>query len=270
MVLSYYAEAQINTPRPSPFAKVTQTVGLTDVTIEYYRPSLKGRKAFGDVVTYGSIWRTGANAGTLVTFSDEVTINNSKVAKGTYMLLTIPGEKEWTVILNKNTKLNGNDPEGYKQEEDVARMTVKPIATMPTVESFTIQVANVKASSASIDLIWENTIVSFPFSVETDSKVMADIKKKMDGPSGGDYYQAASYYLENKKDIQQAKKWIDMACEKGSCSRYWQLRTKALIYAEAGLKNEAKNFIMESIKGAKEDNNLEYIKMNEKSLSDWK
>ncbi|MBK8722180.1 MAG: DUF2911 domain-containing protein [Saprospiraceae bacterium] len=270
IVLSNTLFAQISTPRTSPAAKVTQTVGLSDVTIEYFRPSLKGRKAFGDVVPYGSMWRTGANSGTFVTFGDDVIINNNKVAKGTYIILSIPTEKEWTVIFNKNTKLAGNDPKDYKVEDDVARFTTKAMPTMPTVESFTMAINNVKPNGATIDIIWENSIISVPFTVDTDSKVMASIKSKIDGPTGNDYYQAASYYFDNKKDIVQAKKWMDMACEKGACNRYWVMRMKGQIYAEAGDKKGAIEAFTQSLNEAKKENDAAYIKMNEKSLNELK
>lgn len=270
ILFSNISFAQISTPRSSPASKVTQTVGLTDVTIEYFRPSLKGRKAFGDVVPYGSMWRTGANSGTFVTFGDDVMINNNKVPKGTYVIFSIPTEKEWTVIFNKNTKLAGNDPQDYKIEEDVARYTTKALPTMPTVESFTMGINNVKSNGATIDIIWENSIISVPFTVDTESKVLANIKGKMDGPTGNEYYQAASYYFDNKKDIAQAKKWMDLACEKGACNRYWVLRTKGLIYAEAGDKKGAIEALTQSLNEAKKENDAAYIKMNEKSLNELK
>ncbi len=270
MLFSVNIFGQISTPRSSPACKVTQTVGLVDVTVDYFRPNLKGRKAFGDVVPYGAMWRTGANSGTTVTFGDEVMIGNNKVPKGTYIVFTIPQEKEWTVIFNKNTKLQGNDPEGYKIEEDVARINVKVLPTMPMVESFTIGINNVKATGATIDFTWENVIISVPFTVDTDTRVMNSIKSKLDGPTGNEYYQAASYYLENKKDIVQAKKWMDMACDKGICNKYWILRTKGLIYAEAGDKKGAKEAFTQSLTEATKENDAAYIKMNEKSLAELK
>ena len=168
------AFGQIQTPASSPTATISQKVGLTDVKIEYSRPNAKGRKVMGDLVPFnGEVWRTGANASTKISFSDDVTVGSTKLTKGTYALYTIPGAQQWTIILNKNTSLWGSD--GYKAEEDAVRINVKPETVSPRVETFTMNLANTKDESGEVEVVWENTRVAFTFTMDTDKKVMASI-----------------------------------------------------------------------------------------------
>ena len=170
------AYAQIAMPQPSPAATVTQKVGLADVTLSYSRPGARGRKIFGDLLPYGQLWRTGANAATKLTFSDEVTVNGTKVPAGEYSLFTIPGKDEWTVMLNKNAKASAND---YKEAEDAARFKVKPAKTAAPYETFTIDFSDLTASAANMNIKWENTKVTLKLESDVDSKVMAQIKEKV-------------------------------------------------------------------------------------------
>ena len=170
--------AQIDMPKPSPLSTVTQTVGLTDASITYSRPSAKGRTVFGDLVPYGEMWRTGANASTKIKFSDDVKIEGQDVPAGEYALYTIPGKDVWTIIIHKNTSYWGTGDDKYKIAEDQARFTVKPMTYPVKIETLTFGFTDLKNDEAYIELLWENTQVRFKVVSEVDKKVMADIKQQ--------------------------------------------------------------------------------------------
>jgi hypothetical protein len=232
VALASVANAQIKTPQPSPTAKVSQEVGLTKIEVEYSRPSAKGRKIFGELVPFGEIWRTGANASTKVMVGEDAKINGLMLPKGSYALYTIPGPREWTVIFYKNTTFWGTpEPAEYKSEDEAVRVVVPASALKEAVETFTISVGNLKNNGADLEISWENTKVAVPMTFDVDSKVMADIKAQMEGPSAGTYNAAARYYYEEKKDMNQALAWVDQALAKGG-DKFWILRLKANILAE--------------------------------------
>src|SRR5688500_6507494 len=178
LLSSTQVNAQLAMPAPSPMGTVTQRVGLTEMTVKYSRPSVKGRKIFGEVVGYGKGWRTGANNATIISFKDEVTIEGTKVPAGEYALYTIPNENEWTVALNKNTKAGGNIDD-YKEAEDVASFKVKPTKLEDKVETLTINFADLTPSTANVEILWDKTAVKFKVSSEVESKVMAQIDEKV-------------------------------------------------------------------------------------------
>lgn len=260
-------EAQIKAPQPSPVGKITQTVGLTEINIEYSRPSMKGRKIFGGLVPYNELWRTGANASTKVTFSENVKIAGQELKKGTYAIFSIPGEKEWTIIIHKNLDHWGTDD--YKQEEDVFRVMVKPVSLSAPVETFTMSVDNLKNASCEITMAWEKTSVSIPVSLGTDDAMVSSIKKAMDGPSAGDYYAAARYYHEENKDAKQALEWVNKSLEKGG-EKFWILRLKALLQAKTGDFAGAIATAERSSELAKKEENADYPRMNDDSIKEWK
>lgn len=269
MLISSASWAQLKTPQPSPLGKVTQTVGLTDITITYSRPSVKGRVIFGELVPFGKRWRTGANATTKINFSDEVTVEGKKIPAGEYVLLTIPGKDEWTIIINKNLKLSGDGGKEYKTEEDVANFKIKPATSCNTVETFTIQFADLAMNEANIELAWEKTSVKFKVIGEVDTKVMAEIEEKMTGTdiSGTTYYQAARYYFENNKDKKKALEWINKAVEKDP--KYYIVHVQAKIQAANGDYKKAIESAKRSMQLAKEAENTEYVAMNEKLIAEW-
>lgn len=262
--------AQLKTPQPSPSASIEQVVGLTEVEIEYSRPGMKGRTVFGDLLKYGEIWRTGANKATAIELSEDVKIGGKDVKAGTYSLFTIPGETEWTIIINTNTELWGAG--GYKQEEDVARFMAKPTKLNDTYETFTIDFSDLTSNSANINLIWENTKVSFPITTSSNEAVEAQIKSLLvDGPDAGTYYGAARYYLDNDKDMKQALVWIDKAIEKRP-DAFWYMHQKAKIQGELGLKKEAIATATKSMEMAKvnKDGDYGYVKNNEDLIKELK
>ncbi|MFZ4542732.1 MAG: DUF2911 domain-containing protein [Saprospiraceae bacterium] len=260
-------QAQIKAPQPSPTSKITQAVGLSEITIEYSRPGMKGRKIFGGLVPFNELWRTGANASTKLTFGENVKIAGQDLKKGTYALFTIPGEKEWTIIIHKNLEHWGTDD--YKQEEDMFRFVAKPIALSSPVESFTMSVDNLKSGSCEITMSWEKTAVSIPVTLNTDEAMVSSIKKAMDGPSAGDYYAAARYYHEENKDAKQALDWVNKSLEKGG-DKFWILRLKALLQAKNGDYAGAIATAEKSSELAKKEDNADYPRMNDESIKEWK
>ncbi len=258
---------QINTPQPSPLAKVEQKVGLTDCSIEYSRPSMKGRTIFGDLVPFDEMWRTGANASTKLTFSDDVKIAGKDVPAGTYALYTIPSQTEWTIILHKNLSYWGTGGTSYKAEEDLIRFKVKANNSYGVkIESLTFNFANISSEGCDIELLWENTQVKFNVKVSYDEAVMKQIEEAMT-VSSSTYFAAARYYLENDKDINQALEWIDKALVDNE--KFWILRQKSLILAKMGNYSEAIVVAKRSKELALEAKNDNYVKMNDASIEEW-
>ncbi len=268
-MFTFAVNAQVKTPQPSPLSKLEQKVGLTDVTIEYSRPGMKGRKIFGNLVPFGKLWRTGANKNTTVTFSEDVTISGTTLKKGSYAIFTKPGASSWEVIFYKNTN-NWGTPREWK-DSDVALTTTAKVEKMPMkVETFTITIDDLTNSSAVIGILWENSYAGIKFSVPTDKAVTKNIESVMAGPSANDYFAAATYYLSENKDINKAKMWIDKAIDMTrEQPRFWYLRQQSLIHAKAGDKKGAIQAAKSSLMHAEKAGNADYIKMNKDSLKEW-
>jgi len=263
MMVSNGAMAQINTPAASPSCKMEQVVGLTTVSLDYSRPSVKGRTLFVDVEAFGSIWRTGANRATKITFSDDVKIEGNTVPAGTYALYSIPDPVTWTIMLYKDLTLGGNVSK-YNKADELARFKVKGYKRSNFVESFAIDIADINSDGATMSLKWGNWYVPFKLEVSYDDQVMKQIETTMAGTSRGDYYSAAKYYFDRNKDMKQAYEWAKMANQKGE--RYWQLRLQAQIEAKLGMKAEAKSTIAKSSAVAKAAGSVGYAKANDKIL----
>ena len=263
------AYAQIKTPQPSPTSTIKQDVGLGSVEVVYSRPSAKGRKIFGELVPFNELWRTGANASTKVTFSEDVKVGGVALPKGTYALYTTPGQKDWSIVFYRNTKFGGTPGKDYTETDVAAKFNVPVMPLRDMVETFTINFSNLRSSGADLDISWEMTKVVVPITMDVDTKVMADIKNQMEGPSGDTYYSAARYYYEEKKDQKQALAWINKALEKNG-EKYWMLRMKANILAENGQYKDAIMVAERSTELAKADGNNDYVRMNDKSITEWK
>lgn len=270
VLASVSLEAQIQTPAPSPSSKLMQTVGLTDVTVDYSRPSMRGRTIFGDLVPYDKLWRTGANGYTLITFSTDVKIGGQDVKAGTYSIFTKPGATSWEVFFYTDTQ-GGGTPSEWDDTKVAAKVNV-PAFTMPegvVIESFTITIDDLTSKSANLGLMWSNVYVAVSFEVPADASVEADIKRILGGPSAGDYYAAATYYSAEGKDINKAKEWMDKAMSMTEKPAFWQLRQQSLIQAKAGDKKGAIATAKKSLAAAKVAKNNDYIKMNMDSLKEW-
>ncbi len=268
VVASYSVQAQIETPAPSPAAKVWQTVGLTDVTLEYSRPSMRGRTVFGDLVPYDMLWRTGANARTKITFSDDVMVDGQALKAGTYAVFTKPGATSWEVFFYTDAQ-GGGTPAEWDESKVAAKTMVEVNKMEMPVETFTMTFDDLTSNSAVLGMIWENTYVGVKFEVPTDAMVMKDIDKVMAGPNAGDYYAAAVYFYSEGKDIAKAKAWMDKAMAMTPKPAFWQLRQQSLIYAKAGDKKGAIEAAKKSLAGAEAAGNADYVKMNKDSLKEW-
>ena len=260
-------QAQLMTPQPSPFSTLKQKVGLSEVTVEYSRPSMRGRTIFGDLVPYDQIWRTGANANTTITFSDDTTIGEQTLKAGTYALFTKPGQTSWEVYFYTDTD-NGGTPENWDDSKVAAKATAE-VYTMPVnVETFTITIDDLHNNGATLGLLWANVYVGVKFGVPTVAKATESIEAVLNGPGANDYYAAAAYYHEEGKDLQKAKEWIDKAVEMNG-NAFWVLRRQSLIYAKMGDKKGAIEAARKSLAAAEAAGNTDYVKLNTDSLREW-
>ncbi|MBK8625924.1 MAG: DUF2911 domain-containing protein [Saprospiraceae bacterium] len=260
------ANAQIKTPAASSSAKLSTTVGLTDITLDYSRPSKNGRKIYGELVPFDAIWRTGANKNSIISFSDDVMISGTELKKGSYAIFTKPGKSSWEVYFYSDTE-NWGSPEKWDDAKVAAKVTVTP-QTASNTETFTLNIGNVTNESCHLEILWDNVAIPVKIDVPTDKKVSANITQVMAGPSAGDYYNAARYYREAKKDLNQALTWMNKSIEMGN-DKFWILRQKSLIEADMGNYKAAIATANQSLAKAKEAGNNDYIKMNMDSISAW-
>jgi len=258
------ADAQLKTPAASPSQTVKQDFGLSTIELSYARPGVKGRKIFGDIVPFGNVWRTGANSATTLTFGDEVIIGGTKVPAGKYGLLTIPDKKSWTIIISKQTDVTS--PAAYKADMDVVRVNADVAKSKSAAESFTIQFINVKPTTCDLQISWDKSSVVLPITTEIDSKIMASIESAMKGDKPP-YYQAAMYYMENGKDLNQALAWFNKAAE-AQPTAYWVQHQWANCLAKLGQKSEAKTAALRSKELAAAAKNEDYVKLNDKLLKE--
>jgi len=260
------AAAQLRLPPASSAQTIIQGLGITTVTLTYNRPNTNGRKIFGGLEPYDKVWRTGANNIPVLKLEDAVTIAGTEVQPGTYGLLTIPGAKEWTVIVSKNAQQWG--AYSYKPEEDLFRFKVKPEKLDEPVETFTMSFSDVKPQSARLNMAWENTKISFELMVDQDAAIMVSIDEAMKGEKKP-YFPAAQYYYNNGKDISKALEWINEA-EKASPQapyvKYW----KARIQLKAGDRQGAIATAEQGAELAKQANNPEYVKLNGQVIAEAK
>ncbi len=260
-------EAQIQTPAPSPLCKFEQKLGLGSVSIEYSRPSVKNRKIFGELVPYGKLWRTGANRSTMITFSENVKFGGKEVAKGSYSLFATPNMANWEIMLYNETNIGGT-PKVVDPSKIVAIISVAPEELLSVVETFTIDINDIKPNSGKLVISWENIAVSVDIVTYVDETVMKSIEKVLAGPTSDDYYNAARYYYDNNKDMTTALGWIQKSTTMDA--KYWKLRIESLILGRLGRIQEAIAAAEKSKSLAMADGNDEYVRMNDEAISEWK
>jgi len=256
----------LKVPAASPKSTVKQNFALGEITIEYSRPGVKGRVVYGEVVPFDQIWRTGANASTKLTFSDNVKVEGNAVPAGTYSLFTIPGKAEWTIILNKNLTLWGAFD--YKQSEDQLRFKVKPAMMNDKVETMTMDVADVTPTSANIELLWDKTRIAFNVTESIDSTIMKNIETSL-AADKRPYFQSASYYFDNGKDLNKALEFVNKAIEQNP-KAFYMVHLKAKIQLKLKDTKGAIATAEQSLALSKEAKNEEYVKMNEKFIEEAK
>lgn len=240
-------------PDASQRSVVKQRVGLTDVEIEYSRPNKNDREIFGGLVPNGKLWRTGANAPTKIRFSDAVKVGDKELPAGEYALFTIPAASEWTVIFSRDAKVQS--AADYKQENDAARVMVKPTTLANPIETFTIELADVKGAAATLQLQWDKTRVPVKLTTNDIEQVSKQLEAAATGTTPLDprtAYEAASFYYDNGKDMNQAAKWIDQALEKNPDAYFMHMR-RAQIQAKLGNKKEAAASAQKTIEILKKD-----------------
>lgn len=257
----------LKVPAPSPLQTIKQAFALSEISISYSRPSAKGRVVFGDVVQYGQIWRTGANGATTITFGEDVTVEGKAIKAGTYALYSIPNKESWDIMLYSDLELGGNVGE-YNKEKEVARFAVKVRPLAENVETFTINVADQSSNTANIELSWEKTRVSFRVEADIDSKIMKNIESAVI-KDNKPYYQAASYYYENNKDLNLALEWINKAVANNP-NAYWVHMLKAKIQFKAKDTKGAKETALKVVELAKADGDDAYVRMAEKLIAEIK
>lgn len=259
--------AQLKTPAPSPLQTLKQAFAMSDITIEYSRPSAKGRVVFGDVVPFGGVWRTGANSTTKITFGEDVKVEGTDVKAGTYGIYSVPNKDSWEIMLYKDLTLGGNVGD-YKKENELLRFIVKPTSLTEKVETFEINVADITPTTANIELVWEKTRVAFKVVSEIDSKIMKTIESTII-KDNRPFFQAATYYYENDKDLKLAGEWVDKAIVNNP-KAYWIVMLKAKIQLKAKDPKGAITTAEQAKILATADKDDAYIKMADKLIADAK
>jgi hypothetical protein len=259
VVVTTFAQApKVDFPAASPACTLKQRVGLTDIEIVYSRPCVKGRKIFGGLLPYGEVWRTGANNATKIIFSTPVKINGAEIPAGTYALFTIPGEEEWTIIINKGSAQWGAYK--YSDKDDVVRVKAKPAKLPFHVESFLIDINGISDESATMYLAWEHELTS-TLVPQIEAVMASDEKNKP-------YFQSATFYYEHGQDLKKASEWVDAAIKQ----REWHnvVHLKAKILAKLGDKEGALVAAKRSLEMATKAKDAGYVKMNEDLIASLK
>ena len=263
--------SQINTPRVSPASEVEQMVGLTEIEIEYSRPSMRGREVFGNLVPFGKVWRTGADNSTKISFDTDVIISGKTIQSGTYSIFSIPNKESWEIILYSEVELWGV-PRDWSENKIVfsSMFDVKKLKKSNTVETFTISFNDLTNNDVNMSISWENTSVDIKIEVPTRSMVESDINKVLsDNPKSSDYYAAAVFYRQENINLDKALEWMNKAIEMNESPRFWQYRQQSLIMAANDKFADAVDAAKKSLNLAIEADNQDYIKMNRESIAEW-
>jgi len=268
MAASFSVEAQVKTPAPSPAASVKQVVGLTDVEVDYSRPGMKGRTIFGDLVPFGKLWRTGANANTTVSFSEDVVIDGKPLKKGKYALYTTPKADNWEIIFYADSD-NWGTPEKWDDAKVALKATAKAEMLNRNVESLTIGINGLDNNFGFLEISWEKTLVALKFEVPTEKTAMASIEKALAGPTANDYFSSAQYYYQSNGDLTKALAYVNKALELSKDKPFWFNRLKSLIQAKTGDKKGAIESAKASLAAATAAKNNDYVKMNNDSIAEW-
>lgn len=258
--------AQIKTPAASPSATVMQEAGMTDITVEYSRPAVKGRTIFAadGLVPFGKPWRTGANQATKVTFSQPVTLGGKDVKKGSYAILTKPMADKWEFMLFPYESSNWGS---YLEKTPAVTFTAPTKKTDWMTESFTIGFGDLKSNEATMMFMWDKTYVPVKIGLNTDDMAMESIEATLAGPTPRDYYLAGSYYHDSKRDLKTAYEYVHKANEMDP--KFWQLRRESLILADMGKYKDAIQVANKSKEMAMKAGNDDYVRMNDASIKEW-
>ena len=260
--------SQINTPRFSPASEIEQMVGLTEIEIEYSRPSMRGREVFGNLVPFGKVWRTGADNSTKISFDTDVIISGKTVQSGTYSIFSIPNKESWEIIFYSDVELWGV-PRDWSDDKIVFSSTYK-VNKINTVETFTISFNDLTNNDVNMNISWENTSVDIKIDVPTRSLVEKDISNVLnDNPKASDYYAAAVFYRQENVNLSQALLWMNKAIEMFENPRFYHYRQQSLLMAANNKFSEAIDAANKSLDDAIKADNQGYVKMNRQSIAEW-
>ncbi len=262
--LFFHSYSQL-TPQPSSSQTIVQGFGLGTITLTYSRPNTKGRKIFGYVEPYDKVWRTGANSATVIKFSDDVSIEGHKVPAGEYGLFSIPGEKQWTIILSKKPKQWG--AYSYSESDDFLRFVATPAKLQQPVETFTLQFANVYPTSGELHLLWENSALVIHLTCDVDARVMARIDSAMQTDKKP-YYDAVIYYWNNNKDMTKALEWANQLEKIHGMPLMVAKLWVARVQLKKGDKTAAIATAQEGVKAATDAKSDEYIRLNKEVIAE--
>jgi len=261
--------AQVETPQLSPKTEVEQVVGRTEFTLEYSRPSLRGRDMHKDIIPLDKRWRLGANKNTTISFDTDVIIGGEAVKTGTYAMYATPRKSKWEIVLYKDHE-NSGLPKEWDENKVVASWDLEVLKSKDEVETLTLSFHNLTTESANLVLSWSTTRIKIPFELPTKKLVQQSIDKTMKGePTERDFYKAADYYLGTKQHLKVALEYINKAIEQSEDTPFYYVRRKALIQHELGMNKEAIESAKMSLKLAKEAGNDGYVRQNEESIKEW-
>mgnify|MGYP001360246843 FL=1 len=260
--------SQINTPRFSPASEIKQMVGLTEIEVQYSRPSMRGREIFGNLVPFDKIWRTGADNSTKISFTTDVIVDGNTINAGKYSIFSIPNQNEWTVMFYSDVELWGV-PRDWSDDKIVFSSTYK-VNKINTVETFTISFNDLTNNDVNMNISWENTSVDIKIDVPTRSMVEKDISNVLnDNPKASDYYAAAVFYRQENVNLSKALLWMNKAIEMFENPRFYHYRQQSLLMAANNKFSDAIDAANKSLDDAIKADNQSYVKMNRQSIAEW-
>lgn len=257
--------SQLSAPAPSPRTTITQRVGLTDVTVTYSRPGVKGRTIFGKngLVPDGEYWRTGANSASKITFSEDVKLNNIALEKGTYVILSTVENDKWTVHFYADEGLSWS-----KYIDKMPQISISaPIqATSEIRESFFVGFENLALESCDLVLAWDRSMIAIPLMTNTGEKMEKQMERYLNGTHRNDFFQAAVYLHETNKDLNKALEYIRQVTNHED-ARFFQVYREAAILEDLGMKSEAKKAAQRSLKLSQKSKNNDFVRLNESLIA---
>ena len=268
LLISFNISSQIQTPAPSPATKVQQTIGLTNVTLEYARPSVRNRVVFGNLVPYDKIWRTGANENSVITFSTSVKIGDADVPAGKYSIYTVPNKDSWEFILYSDYN-NWGLPSDWDENKVVIRQGFTPIKLENKIETFKFAFDDLTNNSFTLGVTWGYFYLPVEIKLPTTNIVMSSIEEVLKNPTSSDLYKAAVYLLQENRDLRMAKEWMNQAITMMDNPRFYHLRQQSLIYAALKDYKMAIKVAQASLEKSIVAGNSDYEKMNQDSISIW-
>ena len=259
---------QMEMPAPSPAAKFEQKAGLTDVVIKYARPSVRNRVVYGNLVPYDKMWRTGANENSVISFSTSFIIDKTTIAAGTYSIYTIPGVDSWEFILYSDSK-NWGLPSKWDESKVAVKTTIPVEKLSSKVETFQISMDNISNNNFTLGIAWDEVYVGVNIELPTADIVMGNIKEVLKNPKSSDLYKAALYLLQENRDLENAKTWMDQSIKMMDEPKFYHLRQQSLIYAALKDYKAATEIAKISLDKSIKAGNSDYEKMNLDSIELW-